>query len=554
MQEFEFVDTRGETSRVRADNPEAAMKLAENIAPDSGVRAIPADQLAVSQPIPQTPDAPRSEFLTDAPPPEPQTPRQGLEQQLGRLMQDTGPDREVMREELQIEQKRERANQLAVQIRERQRSYQDQIEEIERNPRGATRAQQNARINELSQKASRELADLNFSYSIANDDYNNAQRIMQERIEDHQRQRQWEMAVFQQLFNFVQWDSEEQRRDAQEAVRQRERQEDMQFQMEMAQFNSQLRMQEQSVQFQRQQQAQLQQQAQQQQAIMSLFSPQQPQISFEDYVAAIEEENQMSLAPDVIESLRMDFNQQMAQPVDEMAQINQAVMMGLISPAQANFMIDNMEITTPQQRQRQAQVIETGRGVLRDIDRALESVNLATPGIRGLAAERATEAGRNLFGTIAAQQLTGLPFTGARGERLQLARDLESIKSNLSIEELQRMRENSPTGGALGQVPVQQQQYLMSLKGSLSVAMSPDVLQTNLQDLYNVYLDAMFGTPQELSQAVRQGRMTSQEANAFLNQRKQSSFDEFNLPTASSQGQPIDNLQIAPDGTLIQLR
>jgi len=45
-----------------------------------------------------------------------------------------------------------------------------------------------------------------------------------------------------------------------------------------------------------------------------------------------------------------------------------------------------------------------------------------------------------------------------------------SVKSNISIDRLQAMREASPTGGALGQVPVQQQEYLMQLLGSLDVA------------------------------------------------------------------------------------
>lgn len=115
------------------------------------------------------------------------------------------------------------------------------------------------------------------------------------------------------------------------------------------------------------------------------------------------------------------------------------------------------------------------------------------------------------------------------------------------------MREASPTGGALGQVPVQQQQYLMTVKGSLNATLQSDVLKENLNDVYNIYLDAMFGSPQELSEGVRTGKITVDEANAYLQQRKETSFNEFQLPTVRSGGQNITNLVIAPDGSLINI-
>jgi len=74
-----------------------------------------------------------------------------------------------------------------------------------------------------------------------------------------------------------------------------------------------------------------------------------------------------------------------------------------------------------------------------------------------------------------------------------LERYAESVKSNISIDRLQAMREASPTGGALGQVPVQQQEYLMQLLGSLDVDQKPDILLDNMKRIYNIYMDAIHG-------------------------------------------------------------
>jgi len=69
----------------------------------------------------------------------------------------------------------------------------------------------------------------------------------------------------------------------------------------------------------------------------------------------------------------------------------------------------------------------------------------------------------------------------------------ESVKSNISIDRLQAMREASPTGGALGQIPVQQQRYLMQLLGSLEIEQKPKVLADNMKRIYNIYNDIIHG-------------------------------------------------------------
>jgi hypothetical protein len=58
---------------------------------------------------------------------------------------------------------------------------------------------------------------------------------------------------------------------------------------------------------------------------------------------------------------------------------------------------------------------------------------------------------------------------------------LDSIKAKIGFKELQDMRRESPTGGALGQVAVKELEFLQSVEGSLKQKQSPDQLRSNLQ-------------------------------------------------------------------------
>jgi len=77
------------------------------------------------------------------------------------------------------------------------------------------------------------------------------------------------------------------------------------------------------------------------------------------------------------------------------------------------------------------------------IDRAISRVGPNTTGWGGL--------------------LSTLPGTEARA----LSTDLDTIKANVGFEELQAMRDASPTGGALGQVSEHENRLLQAIRGSL---------------------------------------------------------------------------------------
>lgn len=83
------------------------------------------------------------------------------------------------------------------------------------------------------------------------------------------------------------------------------------------------------------------------------------------------------------------------------------------------------------------------------------------------------------FGT----PLSFLPGTAAK----DLASNLETIKANLGFDRLQQMRDASPTGGALGQVAIQELVALQSTVASLDNQQSPSQLKKNLNKVKGHY-------------------------------------------------------------------
>ena len=110
---------------------------------------------------------------------------------------------------------------------------------------------------------------------------------------------------------------------------------------------------------------------------------------------------------------------------------------------------------------------------------------------------------------------------------------IQSALSNVGIDTLQTMRENSPTGGALGQVPIQQQKRLEQVLGSLDISQEPEIVIQNVKRVINIYKDIAYGTRDEIQSLVEQGKIAPEIA-AQAADRYELSFDVF--------GKPIVNL------------
>lgn len=88
--------------------------------------------------------------------------------------------------------------------------------------------------------------------------------------------------------------------------------------------------------------------------------------------------------------------------------------------------------------------------------------------------------------------LAFLPSSEAR----TLQNKIQTIKANLGFDRLQQMRDASPTGGALGQVAVQEINYLQSTVATLDQLDDPKALRaalTRIEESYKRWLDAIQG-------------------------------------------------------------
>jgi hypothetical protein len=119
---------------------------------------------------------------------------------------------------------------------------------------------------------------------------------------------------------------------------------------------------------------------------------------------------------------------------------------------------------------KQTSLSNQAKTVLGKVDEALGKVGGFTAGFGGL--------------------LANVPGTKARN----LQADIDTIKANLGFQQLQAMRDASPTGGALGQVTERELGFLQSTVASLDQLQSPDELRKALNQIklhYNNWLSAV---------------------------------------------------------------
>ena len=88
--------------------------------------------------------------------------------------------------------------------------------------------------------------------------------------------------------------------------------------------------------------------------------------------------------------------------------------------------------------------------------------------------------------------LSGVPGTDANA----ISNLLTTIKANVGFEQLNKMRQSSPTGGALGQVSEKEIGFLQSVAGSLEQSQRKEDLTYNLNRLWNAYQDVIHGQGQ----------------------------------------------------------
>jgi hypothetical protein len=162
---------------------------------------------------------------------------------------------------------------------------------------------------------------------------------------------------------------------------------------------------------------------------------------------------------------------------------------------------------------RQEQTARAGGTVIQDLNRALEIVQ------RG--------------GPLNVGPISGIASAVPGTPAWEVKQFVESALSNVGLDTLQTMRENSPTGGALGQVPIQQQRRLEQVLGSLGERQRPEVLEDNLKRVSNIYMDIVYGSPAELRTMRDSGQLSEEDYRRYA-RRETLSFDEFGRSTRRS--------------------
>lgn len=88
---------------------------------------------------------------------------------------------------------------------------------------------------------------------------------------------------------------------------------------------------------------------------------------------------------------------------------------------------------------------------------------------------------------------------------------MESARSNIALDTLQTMRDNSPTGGALGNVSDRQTEMLQSVLGQYKPEMNISEIKEVLHRYRDHYLDVVYGTASERRRALEAGRITPEQ-------------------------------------------
>lgn len=134
-----------------------------------------------------------------------------------------------------------------------------------------------------------------------------------------------------------------------------------------------------------------------------------------------------------------------------------------------------------------------------------------------------SHAGKVLGDVTAATTLVSGPTTGLVGkassfvpgtDAYNLNQRLLTIKANLGFDRLQQMRDASPTGGALGQVAVQELQALQATIGSLELGQDKKELTNNLNKIEHHYTNWVRTTRGEQPISFEEFQKSKQPATA----------------------------------------
>lgn len=136
----------------------------------------------------------------------------------------------------------------------------------------------------------------------------------------------------------------------------------------------------------------------------------------------------------------------------------------------------------------------------------------------------------------------GLGETGFLGNMLSnlqgtaaydLSKDINTIQSNVAFDRLQRMRDMSPTGGALGQVAIRELEMLKNSVGSIDQGQSQESFEKNIKQARQRYLETL----KQVNPAAANAMQISPEKAAQIEAQARAQLEKriANLPPRAQQ-------------------
>lgn len=96
-------------------------------------------------------------------------------------------------------------------------------------------------------------------------------------------------------------------------------------------------------------------------------------------------------------------------------------------------------------------------------------------------------------------------------ETQELKSLIDRVTSGMTLDKLQSIRQNSPTGGALGNVSNKDTALLQNSVSNLKAAQNPQEFNREWTRLTETYLDIAYGRKDQRDQLVKDGKITSQQ-------------------------------------------
>jgi hypothetical protein len=291
----------------------------------------------------------------------------------------------------------------------------------------------------------------------------------------------------------------------------------------------------------------------------SLFAEDSGLVSFDDYLEMRTDGIQGPISPAQYEQLEQEYQREVAQ---HDAQDNKGqklaflVASGAITPAQADYVRDYIDIQSPKDAATAAESVRVAQTVARDIQTVLTNIQYAGSEnntlLEQIEGRRGNESQAPLIGEWQLRRTRELAKDAQ--PIFDLKASLESVASNMSMENLNQMRKNSPTGGALGNVSDKQSQLLSDLLGSTKLDQSPELLETVMHDLINFQYDVIYGHPTEIRDAYLAKRVSYEQAQQMLGARMSASPEMLGLSRDVEGTNKISSVQLTRDGKLVPMK